>query len=240
MYLLKPDGNTHQTLRNVLVELYAQILEYQARVICHLSSAQRERAWETINRADDWEGKRTEIEKASKNCEPYIDAFKTSKAQEHFDRQWQQIEESVTIQKGILQVLDEIRKETKWNYEDEMERKLLQDLVSDYEGESDYEADKNFNPVKIEGTCEWFFTDDKFRHWRDSNASNLLWLSAGPGCGKSVLSRSLIDEGRLSTRIMTSTVCYFFFKAGTPIARMVLMHSVQYFTSCLVNIPTGV
>jgi hypothetical protein len=31
-------------------------------------------------------------------------------------------------------------------------------------------------------------------------STDLLWLSAGPGCSKSDLSRSLIDEGRLSTR----------------------------------------
>jgi ankyrin repeat domain-containing protein 50 len=40
----------------------------------------------------------------------------------------------------------------------------------------------------------------------------ILWFSAGPGCGKSVLSRALIDGGRLTTKESTSTVCYFFLK----------------------------
>lgn len=62
------------------------------------------------------------------------------------------------------------------------------------------------------GTCEWFFNDNRFRKWRDSDTSSLLWLSAGPKCGKSVLSRALIDERLLSTNVMTSTVCHFFFK----------------------------
>ena len=91
-------------------------------------------------------------------------------------------------------------------YDNQKERALLQDLTSDYEGY------KNFNPRKVDGTCEWFLDDDRFRTWRDSNTSSLLWVSAGPGCGKSVLSRALIDEHRLSTNVTTSTVCHFFFK----------------------------
>ena len=99
-------------------------------------------------------------------------------------------------------------KQTQRNYEDQRERDLLQDLASDYEGY------KDFNPPRVQGTCEWFFMDDRFRKWRDSNTSSLLWVSAGPGCGKSVLSRALIDEGQLSTSVTTSTICYFFFKDG--------------------------
>jgi hypothetical protein len=74
----------------------------------------------------------------------------------------------------------------------------------------------------VPGTCEWFLKDQRFGEWRDSN-SDLLWVSAGPGRGKSVLSRSLIDEGHLSTITITpsdiqptsvSVVAYFFFKEG--------------------------
>ncbi|TPX08728.1 uncharacterized protein E0L32_009790 [Thyridium curvatum] len=86
---------------------------------------------------------------------------------------------------------------------------LLQSLASCYE---DY---KDFNPRKVEGTCEWFFDDDTFRTWRESNTSALLWVSAGPGCGKSVLSRAMIDESwRLSSGHITAIICYFFFKDG--------------------------
>ena len=40
--------------------------------------------------------------------------------------------------------------------------------------------------------------------------SRLLWVSADPGCGKSVLSRALVDERRVYKNPMGSTVCYFF------------------------------
>lgn len=87
------------------------------------------------------------------------------------------------------------------------EKDLLQNLASDYEKWKDH------NPRRVEGTCEWFFGDDRFRKWKESNFC-LLWVTVGPGCGKSVLARALIDEQHLSTNIAASTVCYFFFKDG--------------------------
>ena len=47
-------------------------------------------------------------------------------------------------------------------------------------------------------------------NWRDSATSSLLWVSADPGCGKSVLSRFLADKELQATR--NRTICYFFFK----------------------------
>lgn len=99
------------------------------------------------------------------------------------------------------------------------------------EAAQDYERYKDLNLDRVHGTCEWFLTDERFHKWRDSESPGLLWLSAGPGCGKSVLSKALIDDGQLAitTTTMTpssinaaisidtsrqSTVCYFFFKEG--------------------------
>lgn len=76
-----------------------------------------------------------------------------------------------------------------------------------------YVEAKDTNPVRILGTCEWFTKHAKFRHWNNGNSNGLLWVSADPGCGKSVLAKCLVDEvlpqpGRL--------LCYFFFKDGYP------------------------
>lgn len=79
---------------------------------------------------------------------------------------------------------------------------------------SDYKSDKDLVSERVPGTCEWFFEDNRFLEWRDSNTSRLLWVSAGPGCGKSVLARALIDERSLCTNTTAPTVCYFFFKDG--------------------------
>ncbi|KAF1951310.1 hypothetical protein CC80DRAFT_209398 [Byssothecium circinans] len=76
-----------------------------------------------------------------------------------------------------------------------------------------YEDRKNVNPQRIEGTCEWFRNHKQFKQWDEGSTSGLLWVSADPGCGKSVLSRYLVDNELKSPQ---RTVCYFFFKDGFP------------------------
>ncbi|GAP86249.2 putative ankyrin repeat-containing protein [Rosellinia necatrix] len=74
---------------------------------------------------------------------------------------------------------------------------------------SPYRDRKDRNPKRADGTCEWFTSHRLFQNWR-GDTSALLWVSADPGCGKSVLARYLIDDVFPSTA--TRTTCYFFFK----------------------------
>ena len=75
---------------------------------------------------------------------------------------------------------------------------------------STYEHFKNNNPDRVPGTCRWVLENDKYTQWWQEQKDGLLWISADPGCGKSVLARSLIDNELRSTS--THTICYFFFK----------------------------
>ena len=83
-----------------------------------------------------------------------------------------------------------------------------------------YAERKNRNIERLEGTCEWFTKHHLFNHWRNTEGSSLLWVSADPGCGKSVLTRYLVDVilpsskdgSEKGTESPARTVCYFFFK----------------------------
>ena len=89
-----------------------------------------------------------------------------------------------------------------WN---EDERKCQQVLSA-----PDYQRYKERNQSRVEGTCRWFLKHQNFEVWQRSNVSSLLWVSADPGCGKSVLSKSLVDIELQTTA--SRTTCYFFFK----------------------------
>jgi ankyrin repeat domain-containing protein 50 len=77
-------------------------------------------------------------------------------------------------------------------------------------GPSTYREHKARNPDRVDGTCQWFLQNSKYISWRESDTSAILWVSADPGCGKSVLAKSLVDKDLLSTE--SRTTCYFFFK----------------------------
>jgi hypothetical protein len=76
---------------------------------------------------------------------------------------------------------------------------------------SNYESFKDINPSRTPGTCQWVLGNQIYLKWRDELSSSLLWVSADPGCGKSVLSKSLIDIEFKELEPGT-LVCYFFFK----------------------------
>ncbi|KAL7905459.1 ankyrin [Trichoderma velutinum] len=59
---------------------------------------------------------------------------------------------------------------------------------------SPYKDRKNRNPQRVQGTCNWFVSHEHFRTWNESSLSSMLWVSADPGCGKSVLVRHLVDS----------------------------------------------
>ncbi|KAM6534930.1 hypothetical protein FALCPG4_004548 [Fusarium falciforme] len=83
--------------------------------------------------------------------------------------------------------------------------KLLRNLYK-----SLYRDAKDRNPRRVQGTCEWFTSHDRFQDWKDGKTCGLLWVTADPGCGKSVLSRYLVDDVLQGSS--SSITCYFFFK----------------------------
>ncbi|KAE8316506.1 ankyrin repeat-containing domain protein [Aspergillus transmontanensis] len=75
---------------------------------------------------------------------------------------------------------------------------------------SKYLDQKDRNPVRVGGTCDWFVTHPKFKAWQETQTSQMLWVTADPGCGKSVLAKYLTDS--VLTSHAGRTVGYFFFK----------------------------
>lgn len=74
---------------------------------------------------------------------------------------------------------------------------------------SNYERHKGRNPERTPGTCKWVFGHPQYEDWNLRNAFPLLWVSADPGCGKSVLASFLIDEFKSFKvqELEPSTVC---------------------------------
>ncbi|KAI9855850.1 MAG: hypothetical protein M1813_009369 [Trichoglossum hirsutum] len=79
---------------------------------------------------------------------------------------------------------------------------------------SDYVSHRKRNPDRVPGTCEWILYHEKYQSWGREQKSSLLWVSADPGCGKSVLASYLVDKlnGHKSQATLPGTVCFFFFK----------------------------
>lgn len=58
-----------------------------------------------------------------------------------------------------------------------------------------------------EGTGSWLLQDDRFVNWKTSSGSS-LWLHGIPGCGKTILTATIIDQIRSTP---DASVVYFYF-----------------------------
>ena len=112
--------------------------------------------------------------------------------------------EQLLIQKQMLRNQEEM---TQKKLSQEEERCLQLFRLQKSGRDESYEWYKNRVENRVNGTCQWFLDQPDFKRWLEQE-SGLLLVSADPGCGKSVLSKYLIDQ----QLPRSSTICYFFFK----------------------------
>ena len=191
-----------------VTELYKAILVYQLRFYHHLERHSVTRSVRNLGRLDDWESWKKDIEEADVECQQFENLFDRVAERDSWVRQDAGMKKQSWIQAQILQTINDASDERRAIYADQREERLLQSLSARYEEQ------KNINPKRVNRTCEWFLQSAEFQKWSNAKRSCLLWLSAGPGCGKSVLSRCLVDEDMVDRSLSTSIVCYFFFKDG--------------------------
>ena len=196
------------SFENAVIKVYIRILEFQACVVSHLWKGSFQQVARNTVKAEDFQGKLDDIEKADAECLLFTNLLDKEKDDRTREQQYMQLEQQTKLQRGIVEALDTTRKDRVADYDVEQSNKLMHSLSSDYDDH------KNFNPKRVPGTCEWFLHSEEFLEWRDATDSRILWVSAGPGCGKSVLSRCLIDERHVCSSARASTMCYFFFRDG--------------------------
>ena len=77
--------------------------------------------------------------------------------------------------------------------------------------QDDLAAIRSAKGERVPGTCEWILTQDRYTAWLVEDGPRLLWLSGGPGIGKTMISSFLIEElARLAERSSQMTLIYYF------------------------------
>ena len=211
IYLQHRESPVHQDCVKAVEKLYTDIFEYQAQLICFLSKSSIKRVIRGTFQLDDWKKMLEKVKESDKQCTEHFKLFSDDKNHQFFSQNLCSWKQSIEIYERMLEMAESSQIREQLNRQDDQETDLLRTLSPP---ESDYKRDKNMISARVAGTCNWFFEDERFLDWRNSKSSKLLWVSAGPGCDKSVLVRALIDERRVCTNVMASTVCYFFFKDG--------------------------
>lgn len=191
-----PFEDVRSDIKKRVVKLYQLLMQYQMKSVCAYYRFHRVVTFLVDQlQSDRWDGAVEHIKACESNLLQDVDRYNAQLALDLHNQLTQNTKELVDLTRQKLQ-------------DDRSTR--VNNLIKAFTNESlQYEAFKNdLNEPPAPKTCEWFKTHDAYRQWTEIDRGVLV-VAASPGCGKSVLARSLVDEFRNEN---VATVCHFFFK----------------------------
>ncbi|KAI9929342.1 hypothetical protein MW887_000810 [Aspergillus wentii] len=174
-----------------LTDLYSMILEFQFRALCYVQKHRVTKLFRDAFDKDGWTTLMQDIEKSEDLSQSYTVLLGATNVDKRLS--------------DIKRAQESTQEWQQQRVRDERQKSLLRLLYT-----CPYKDRKDRNSKRVPGTCEWFTGHSLFKDWQQNDKSCLLWVSADPGCGKSVLAKYLADDFLPS--ITKATVCYFFFK----------------------------
>ena len=158
---------------------------------------------------DSWKDWLEAVKLYDRKCKDFTNVIDECVEQSSWQQHTVQMNRQTQLQEQMLEAFRHVYDHRASEEDKKARNAFLQEISVDYVAQKN-----NLNPRRVPGTCQWLLQDGRFLVWRDAAAASMLLITAGPGCGKSVLSRALIDECHVTNLLMTSTTCYFFFKDG--------------------------
>ena len=190
-------------IKRSMTKLYSHILDFLARAACHLKKHPITRTLKDMFNQGEWDVLLSAINKSEVRVANHsrVNGLKVlrmiweAQGKDQLAQQTATLSKETAARNEIMAFLQKLN-ERAWP------------------GGSSYEDSKKRVKRAEDGTCKWFTNHDKFKAWESldnqNSGSPLLLLTAYPGCGKSVLSKHLIDTVLPESK--DRAVCYFFFK----------------------------
>ena len=211
-----------------MVQLYSKILEYEIRFMRQSSHHWALRYGRDIFKSDEWKRMLSQMKDLDSICSQLAEELGQEELEAGMKENnvkidtllhsWDVGLEGLQKQSAnTYMVVDAHAKEDRSWREREEFRRLLQALRA----RNPYRDQMERTATRQPGTCNWFLKHARFQTWREDSSSKLLWVSANPGCGKSVLSKCLVEEKLATLDPQHATICYFFFKDVSPDSRSI-------------------
>ncbi|KAF7902693.1 hypothetical protein EAF00_002596 [Botryotinia globosa] len=205
-----------------LTELYVQVLLYQCRAISQLHSSKVMGIAKDMFKSENWDDLSSELKEYEAKCNRYkgvLDAERIEREFRNFEKYMKGRNEiDISWQRQTKETLENLKHDQDLRAE-QRQVELENDCIRKFYV-SAYEKQMSRNPDAVKGTCRWLLDNSNFQNWKKSELSSLLWVSAGPGCGKSMVSKMLIKAlSKTSLPGKPRTICYFFFNEDDNLQR---------------------
>ncbi|KAK1777705.1 hypothetical protein QBC45DRAFT_433968 [Copromyces sp. CBS 386.78] len=208
-------GNWTETAQEEFVTLYQYLLEFQVRTVLRYHQGGLERFVQDLS-SNVWGELIATIKDQEALLHQDLQHYHNTNVAFTSEVLKQNSNKSLESNARFLEALQEIQhivlKDAEEKLEDKEKKCLRLFRLTDNQRDISYEWYKSRVEKRVEGTCIWAIEHENFQNWLKLQTGTLL-ITADPGCGKSVLSKYLIDQ-YLPQRCPTATICYFFFKGG--------------------------
>ncbi|KAM0317008.1 hypothetical protein ACHAO8_002814 [Botrytis cinerea] len=201
-----------------IIELYTKILNSQAEVVCQLNRSTIKGYLRQVFQTDKWKNMHRDILRIEGQCWGIAQAIDSDQCRKLSKELFGKMAQLCDVGNGLLEVTRETHQAVNKLGQEFGQHERSKDeteCLQIFRLNNLYEIQQKRNPDRVPGTCEWLLESQAFTDWRDKKSMGLLWISADPGCGKSVLSKAFYKEKLVSFSSAT-VICYFFFKDSSP------------------------
>ncbi len=178
-------------LGNAIVNLYQNILEYQAQATCYYSLKTSERTFRNIAKQDNWLEKVGKIEDCNKTCRNIMGVTGFEHLKNSLEKQTQQLDK----------IREAIRKQDKENEE-------IAAWISSFPVEIEHD---DIRHQKLQShlcpASSWLLQDRAFLEWQAAT-SGVFWLRGSVGTGKTCAVCIVIEH--LLERAGTERIAFFY------------------------------
>jgi len=198
-------------LEKNITQLYAKLLLYQMKSVCYYYRGRFSGFARDLVKKYNWDGELSDIQAAEAAVQEDSAQYNTLTIRTHLNT----IAETAKLQSTKLDSISSaVREQTKQQerlHETSEDNKCLADLCS---------TDPRHDKIRIEETkggllrdsYRWILDNSEFKQWRDDSQSQLLWVKANPGKGKTMLLCGIINELQ-KTMTQKDLLSYFFCQA---------------------------
>jgi hypothetical protein len=206
------DESAKEQLKDCIIELYATLIEYVAKSACTYKPENfKERAKQRLKKImkwDNWTEMLKSIEDSKKKIYLLSNAHKLAQLVDLVGGINTFSQDNSKILKDLLQVERDAGRNVA-TLASKQANSVRAALISRFKRhELDYDDFMERNDDSVDDTCRWF-EGAAYSDWVTAT-SGVFLLTAGAGCGKSVLAKSVVK--RLKSSEHAPTVCHFFFK----------------------------
>ncbi|EAA28686.2 hypothetical protein GE21DRAFT_5328 [Neurospora crassa] len=204
-----------ESVQDEFITLYQHLLEFQVRTVLRYYQGGFARFVQDVS-SNVWDQLITAIKDQERllhqDLQQYHNVHQTLTSDLLKQNSDKYLESNAKVLQALQDVQHLVRKDTEDKLEEKEKKCLRLFRLTNSQRDVTYEWYKSRVEERVQGTCVWAVEHENFQDWLERKSGPLL-ITADPGCGKSVLSKYLIDQ-YLPQRCPTATVCYFFFKDG--------------------------